>query len=233
MPIWWFRSILDLIRLPNGSSSPDGPRVASGPAQDFDFSMSPPRKTLSHLPMTGLPDMPTLTSTELKRLHRDRRRETSGRIAMLLDSVQTPYNVGSILRSAAAFGVEHLWLVGATESPTHPKTQKTALGSQRFITWTTVESIEEAVTDVHSAGFRLVGIELAVGAVPMHELKLAPAICLAVGHEDRGLSKTCLSLCDDLAYIPQIGAIGSLNVATAASIALYEARRQEWNQQQS
>ena len=62
----------------------------------------------------------------------------------------------------------------------------------------------------------------------MHELALADDVCLAVGHEDRGLSKACLALCDDLAYLPQVGAIGSLNVATAASIALYEARRQGW-----
>lgn len=172
--------------------------------------------------------MPTLTSTELKRLHRDWRRRTEGRLALLLDSVQTPYNVGSILRSAAAFRVDHLWLVGATESPTHPKTQKTALGSQRFVTWTTCETIEEASAEVHAAGYRLVGIELALGAVPMHELILPADVCLAVGHEDRGLSKACLALCDDLAYLPQVGAIGSLNVATATSIALYEARRQEW-----
>jgi tRNA (guanosine-2'-O-)-methyltransferase len=170
----------------------------------------------------------TLTGTQLKRLHRDWRRRTEGRLALLLDSVQTPYNVGSILRSAAAFRVDHLWLVGATESPSHPKTQKTALGSQRYVTWTVVESIDDAVAQVHDAGYRLVGVELAEGAVPLHEIDLPADVCLAVGHEDRGLSKDCLARCDDLAYLPQIGAIGSLNVATAASIALYEVRRQEW-----
>ena len=62
----------------------------------------------------------------------------------------------------------------------------------------------------------------------MHELALPADVCLAVGHEDRGLSKTTLALCDDLVYLPQLGPIGSLNVATAASIAMYEARRQHW-----
>jgi len=173
--------------------------------------------------------MPTLTGTELKRLHREWRRRTEGRLALLLDSVQTPYNVGSILRSAAAYRVDHLWLVGATESPHHAKTQKTALGSQRFLTWTVVESIEDAADQVQAAGYRLVGVELAQGAVPMHELTLPADVCLAVGHEDRGLSKAALARCDDLVYLPQVGAIGSLNVATAASIALYEARRQGWS----
>lgn len=172
--------------------------------------------------------MARLTGTELKRLHREWRRRTEGRLALLLDSVQTPYNVGSILRSAAAFRVDHLWMVGATESPHHNKTQKTALGSQRFLTWTVCETIEEAADQVKAQGYRLVGVELATGAVPMHELSLTTDACLAVGHEDRGLSKACLALCDDLVYLPQVGAIGSLNVATAASIALYEARRQGW-----
>jgi tRNA (guanosine-2'-O-)-methyltransferase len=172
--------------------------------------------------------MSTLGSTELKRLHREWRRRTDGRLALLLDSVQTPYNVGSILRTAAAYRVEHLWLVGATESPTHAKTQKTALGSQRFATWTVCAEVDEAVDQVKAQGYRLVGVELAEGAVPMHELALPLDVCLAVGHEDRGLAKATLARCDDLVYLPQVGPIGSLNVATAASIAIYEARRQHW-----
>jgi tRNA (guanosine-2'-O-)-methyltransferase len=173
--------------------------------------------------------MATLTGTELKRLHRDWRRRTEGRLALLLDSVQTPYNVGSILRSAAAFRVDHLWLVGATESPHHAKTQKTALGSQRFLTWTVCESIDDAADQVRAAGYRLVGVELATGAVPMHELALATDVCLAVGHEDRGLSKGCLEACDLVAYLPLVGRVGSLNVAQATAVALYEVRRQEWS----
>jgi tRNA (guanosine-2'-O-)-methyltransferase len=170
----------------------------------------------------------TLTSTELKRLHRAWRRRTDGRLALLLDSVQTPYNVGSILRTAAAYRVDHLWLVGATESPTHAKTQKTALGSQRFLTWTVCAEVDEAVDQVQAQGYGLVGVELAEGAVPMHEAVLPADACLAVGHEDRGLAKATLARCDQLVFLPQLGSIGSLNVATAAAIALYEARRQHW-----
>ncbi len=173
--------------------------------------------------------MANLTGTELKRLHREWRRRTEGRLALLLDSVQTPYNVGSILRTAAAFRVDHLWLVGATESPHHAKTQKTALGSQRYLTWTVCESVDEAADQVHGgrlpAGGRRAGRR---APCPCTSWPWPADVCLAVGHEDRGLSKACLARCDDLAYLPQVGAIGSLNVATAASIALYEARRQGW-----
>jgi len=172
--------------------------------------------------------MKSLDGTGLKRLHRDWRRRTAGRLALILDSVQTPYNVGAILRTAAAYRVEHLWLVGATESPDHAKTRKTSLGAERYVPWTAVDSPTAAVDAAHAAGYRVVGIELADEAQPLHEVDLAGAICLAVGHEDRGLSAALLAACDAVGYLPMLGKIGSLNVATATSIACYEVRRQEW-----
>jgi tRNA (guanosine-2'-O-)-methyltransferase len=168
-----------------------------------------------------------LGGTELKRLHRDRRRATEGKLGLLLDGVQNPFNVGAILRTAAAFSVDHLWLVGAP-SPNDTKVQKTALGSQRFCTWTDHETSAEAVAAARSAGYRIVGVELAETAKPLHELDLSSPICLAIGHEDRGLSKELLSSCDALGYIPQLGRIASLNVSTATAIACYEARRTAW-----
>lgn len=172
--------------------------------------------------------MKNLDSTELKRLHRDWRRKTEQRIGLILDSVQTPYNVGTIIRTAAALGVEHLWLVGATESPTHNKTNKTALGTQRYVEWTHVETPTEAYDAATAAGFTVVGVELASGAVPLHEVDLSGSVALAVGHEDRGLSKELLALIDAAGYIPQVGKVGSLNVGVATSVAVYEARRQGW-----
>lgn len=172
--------------------------------------------------------MKNLDPTGLKRLHRDWRRNTTQKVALILDSVQTPYNVGTIIRTAAALGVEHLWLVGATESPTHVKTNKTALGTQRYVTWTTVETPTEAIDQARNAAYSIIGIELADDAVPLHEVSLGGDVCLIVGHEDRGLSKEALALCDGVGYIPQLGKVGSLNVGVAASIAIAEARRQGW-----
>ena len=172
--------------------------------------------------------MRQLSPTELKRLHRTWRRRTEGRLALLLDGVQTPYNVGSILRLAAAWRVEHLWLAGATASPSHPGARKTALGSERYLTWTQVERADQAAAEITGGGWRLVGIELAEAARPLHEVPLEGPVCLALGHEDHGLSAAVLRSCDDVAYVPIVGRVGSLNVATAAAVALYEVRRREW-----
>ena len=172
--------------------------------------------------------MKQLDGTGQKRLHRAWRRRTEGSVALLLDSVQNPFNVGSIVRSAAAFRVDHVWLSGATEPITHPKTKKTALGADRYLTFTVCDTAEAAVRDAQAQGYQVIGIELADTAVPLHEVESTDKVCLALGHEDRGLSAAALSVCDAVAYLPMLGKIGSLNVATAASIAMYEIRRQEW-----
>ncbi len=172
--------------------------------------------------------MKNLDGTGLKRLHRDWRRHREPEVALLLDSVQTPYNVGAILRTAAAYRVAHLWLAGATASPTHSKTAKTALGTGRYLTWTVCEDVSDAIDGIRTAGYGLVGVELADEAVPIHEIRLPEKACLALGHEERGLSATTLAACDAVAFIPQLGRVGSLNVATAAGIALYELNRRGW-----
>jgi tRNA (guanosine-2'-O-)-methyltransferase len=169
-----------------------------------------------------------LDSTGLKRLHRTWRRRPAGRVGLMLDHVQSPFNVGAILRTAAALKVEHLWLVGDTASPTNARTAKTALGSQRYLDWTWHDTAADAVAAAREDGWRIVGVELADDAVPLPDLAVDGPVALMIGHEDRGLSPASLALCDAVAFIPQLGRIGSLNVATAAAIALYEVRRRDW-----
>lgn len=170
----------------------------------------------------------TLQPTELKRLHRQWRRRTAGRVALVLEDVQNPFNVGAILRTAAAFSVEALWLVGSTPHPDQPKVAKTALGCERYLTVHRTDGVDAAVRAARDLGYRVVGIELATDARPLHEAVLGPEVALVVGHEDRGLSRDALDVCDEVAYVPLLGRVGSLNVAAATAVAVYEARRRAW-----
>ena len=169
-----------------------------------------------------------LGQTEVKRLNRSWRRATQARVCLLLESVSQPFNLGSIVRTAAAFGVEQVWLCGDTADPMHPSARKTALGTGRHLRFEQVAGSAAAAAAVRSAGLRLVAIELADGAVPLHEAGLHGDVCLALGNEDRGCSPALLAAADQVAYIPQVGRVGSLNVAAAAAIVLAEARRREW-----
>ncbi len=169
-----------------------------------------------------------LRPTDVKRLNRSWRRLTQARLTLLLDSVGQPFNVGSIIRTAAALGVEQIWLCGDSASPDHPSARKTALGTERLVSWDWEQSAAAAAAAAAASGLRVVAIELTDSAVPLHEAPLSGDICLALGNEDRGCSAGLLAAADAVAYIPQTGRVGSLNVAAAAAIVLAEARRREW-----
>ena len=171
-----------------------------------------------------------LGPTEVKRLNRSWRRATQATVCLLLESVSQPFNLGSIIRTAAAFGVGHIWLCGESADPMHPSARKTSLGTGRYLSFEQAGSPAAAAAGIREAGLRLVAIEQAESAVPLHEAAVYGDVCLALGHEDRGCSPALLAAADQVAYIPHVGRVGSLNVAAAAAIALAEARRREWAQ---
>lgn len=173
--------------------------------------------------------MRQLGPTDLKRLHRDWAKRTTSRVALLLDGVSSPFNVGAIVRSAAAFRVEHLYLTTSATSPANGRSGKTSMGTERFLSWSVFERGADAADAAREDGYSVVGLELADQAVPIFQLSGAQDVCLALGHEDHGLASGTLAACDAVAFIPQLGRVGSLNVASAAAIAIFELRRQEWS----
>ena len=145
----------------------------------------------------------------------------SFRLGLLVASVTQPFNVGTIVQSAAIFGVEQIWLSGNASLPDHPNAAKVARGADRLVSWKHAGSASEAALAVREAGFRIIALELTDNAVPLFEIPLGDDdICLAVGAEDHGCSPALLAAADDVAYIPMIGRVGSLNVAVATAIAL-------------
>jgi tRNA (guanosine-2'-O-)-methyltransferase len=154
--------------------------------------------------------------TEVKRLNRGWRRRTEARIGLLLDDVGQPFNVA------------HVWLCGSTALPGHPSVRKTALGTDRLLSLSHLPSGVAAADAAAADGYRLVAIELASEAIPLHEAPLAGDVCLAVGNEDHGCSAALLAAADLVTYIPLPGRVGSLNVAAATAIGLAEVRRREW-----
>lgn len=172
--------------------------------------------------------MKQLGPTDLKRLHRHWNRRSAARLALLLDGITSPYNVGAIVRSAAAFRVEHLYLAAGATSPSNARVAKTALGTERHLSWSAFERGADAADAAREEGYGVIGVELADDAVPFHQLSLPGDVCLVLGHEDHGVAPATLAACDAVAFLPLLGRVGSLNVATAAAIAMYEFRRRAW-----
>jgi TrmH family RNA methyltransferase len=144
------------------------------------------------------------------------------RLALLLEDIQDPGNVGALLRSAAAAGADHVLLSPQCAFAWSPKVLRAAMGAH-FAT----NIVERADLTEFLLRYRGQAVALtADGAHSIFEVDLAGPTALLVGNEGAGLSRAVLEAATLRARIPMPGRIESLNAATAGSIALFEAVRQ-------
>lgn len=169
--------------------------------------------------------MKPLIGTTLKRFVKQYRRAHPPQrdVAALLQSVEYPYNVGSIFRLADGAGLAELVLSGITPQPPNPTLEKTARYKTKRVNWRYVADPVEAVRELKAAGYTIVAVELADEAVPYHEYSYPEQVALVVGHEDHGVTKAVLAECDTAVFIPMYGKGLSLNVHVALSIVTYHA----------
>ena len=147
-------------------------------------------------------------------------------IHVMLENVRSVYNVGSVFRTCDSAGVTSLHLTGFTAIPPHPRLQKTALGSTQSVPWQHHCQSLKAAHLLKSQGFKLVSFETVPQAISLFDYRFTSSSCLIFGHEETGISQELLDLSDDIIRIPQFGIKESLNIASAAAIAIYECRRQ-------
>lgn len=144
---------------------------------------------------------------------------------MVLDGVQDPGNVGTILRTADAFRADGVFLVNACADLYNPKTVRATMGALfRCAVWSC--SVEEAVSLLRRSGLPLYGAALRSDTVDVREVEVRRC-AMAVGSEGRGLSPQLLSACDQTVKIPMHEHCESLNAAVAAAVLLWEAARSD------
>jgi tRNA G18 (ribose-2'-O)-methylase SpoU len=143
-------------------------------------------------------------------------------LVLALDRPTSPGNVGSIVRSADAFGVNAVVITGHAADPYDPHAIRASTGS--VFALPVVRLGGPAEQDARLGRIRIVGSSSA-GETPLAEVDLSRPLVLALGNETRGLSRTWRERCDQLIRIPTGGSVDSLNVAAAAAILLYEAAR--------
>ena len=140
--------------------------------------------------------------------------------SLVLDRVQDPGNVGSILRSAAAFGVGQVLALRGTAALWSPKVLRAGMGAHFALQL--VEGLHESELDALSVP--LLATSSHQGDY-LHQAALPWPCAWALGHEGQGVSTTLLSRCALQLRIAQPGGEESLNVAAAAAVCLYESRR--------
>jgi tRNA G18 (ribose-2'-O)-methylase SpoU len=154
----------------------------------------------------------------------DWRTLAGGSLLVIVERVANADNVGAIFRNAAAFGAAGVLLEASCTDPLYRKAVRTSMGAALSVPFARLDPWPDALADLRGQGVTIVGLTTdavqPVDAVA-HTLR-GKKTALLVGHEGDGLSEAATSACDHLARIPMAGGVDSLNVATAAGIALYE-----------
>jgi 23S rRNA (guanosine2251-2'-O)-methyltransferase len=144
---------------------------------------------------------------------------------LVLDSLEDPHNVGSLLRSAEAAGVHGVVFPTHRQAPLSPSAVKASAGAIEHLLLSPADDLAAALSDLHTRGVRIAGSD---GDAPLaaRDADLRGPLALVVGSEGQGLGPAVRRRCDLFIRIPMKGAVGSLNAAVAGSILLFEALAQ-------
>jgi 23S rRNA (guanosine2251-2'-O)-methyltransferase len=146
---------------------------------------------------------------------------------LFLDGVTDPQNLGSLLRSADGAGIDGLVVPARGGVGMTPAVRKVAAGAAEFVPIARVGNLGQAMEQAKGAGLWIVGLDQAADQDVWSSDLLEPPVGLVLGAEGKGLSPKLKDRCDGLIRIPQQGRVGSLNVAVAGAIAIFEIARRK------
>jgi tRNA G18 (ribose-2'-O)-methylase SpoU len=147
-------------------------------------------------------------------------------VYVILNSIRSNYNVGSIFRTSDGAMIEKLYLCGYTPTPPKKEVLKTALGSTESVRWEYAHDPKEIIMRLKKEGVKICALELTETSIPYYYLdKNIFPFALIIGNEISGVSQELLNLCDFSIEIPQFGIKQSLNVAVAYGITIFELRK--------
>ena len=146
-------------------------------------------------------------------------------LLLILEAVQDPGNLGTILRAGEGAGVTGVIMDSKTADIYNPKVIRSTMGSVFRVPFVRTESLSEAIAEVKGRGVRLYAAHLK-GKKNYDRADYTGDTGFLIGNEAAGLSDETSSLADDYIRIPMLGKVESLNAAVAASILMFEAARQ-------
>lgn len=146
-------------------------------------------------------------------------------LLLLLDGLTDTRNFGAIGRTADCAGVDGIVIPERNSVSVTPDAVKTSAGGLFYVPVCRVPDLAQSVRYLQQCGIRVVGAS-EKGANDYTAVDFSVPTAIVMGAEDTGISNEVLRLCDELAAIPILGNIGSLNVSVAAGVMVYEAVRQ-------
>ncbi len=144
---------------------------------------------------------------------------------VLLDGIEDPHNLGSIIRSAVCAGAHGVVIPKRRAVSVTAAASKASAGAVEYCEVARVSNLAGAIDRLKDEGLWIAGADMA--GKPMQEVRMEGALALVIGGEGEGLSRLVKEKCDFLVKIPITGPIDSLNAAVAAAVLMFEKRRQD------
>jgi len=156
-------------------------------------------------------------------------------VIIILDNIRSAHNVGSIFRTADAFGITEIYLCGTSPTPidkfNRPRKDiaKVSLGAEKTVTWRYFVSSLRAVNVLRKKGVKILSIEQSEGSADISDIKMYQNadIALVFGNEVEGVSSKILRVSDKIFEIPMRGKKESLNVSVAFGIVVAEIQKKK------
>ena len=145
-----------------------------------------------------------------------------GERALSLYSLRDPGNLGAVIRSAVAFGVQHIILSADSADIYNPKTVRAAMGTMFGVKVTFVSDFASFIESAKANGRAVYAAELSDGAKSLREIDLTRNDIFIIGNEGHGIPADISSKCSCSVYIPISEGVDSLNASVAASVFMWE-----------
>jgi 23S rRNA (guanosine2251-2'-O)-methyltransferase len=139
---------------------------------------------------------------------------------LILDVIQDPQNLGTLLRTAEAVGVHGVLIPLRRAAEVTPAVVRASAGASEHLI-IVQSNLAQAIASLKEAGAWVIGLEGGPGAIPVEQARLDGPLALVVGNEGEGLRELVAKSCDLLVSLPMVGKVESLNAAVAGSVVLY------------
>ncbi|NLY52760.1 MAG: 23S rRNA (guanosine(2251)-2'-O)-methyltransferase RlmB [Firmicutes bacterium] len=146
-------------------------------------------------------------------------------LLIILDGIQDPHNLGSVLRTAEAVGAHGIVIPKRRAAGLTATVAKVSAGAVEYVPVAQVTNLARAIDDIKEAGLWVVGADMD-GEKVHFEADLTGPLALVIGGEGKGLARLTKEKCDLMVRLPMYGRINSLNAAVAAAVMMYEVVRQ-------
>ena len=143
---------------------------------------------------------------------------------VLLDHIEDPHNLGAIVRTCEAAGVDAIIMPRDRQVQVNATVMKTSVGTLENVDIVTVSNLNNTISELKKNGFWVVGTALE-DSVDYRSIDYSSKIALVIGNENSGMSNLVKKSCDFIAKIPMYGKTNSLNASVAAGIMIYEVIR--------